>query len=446
MRRMVGEDLRIEIACNSRWAAAVAVLATAILLCLALPVCAAQEISVLHTFTGGSDGSYPDGNLAEDSARNLYGTTQIGGAYGAGTVFEVSPEENGKWRFSLLYTFTGGTDGGYPLGSVVFDGAGNGYVTVSGGGVDGLGAVVELSPAPGSGKGWSEKVLYSFQGGSDGAIPFGDIVFDGAGNIFGTTSIGGVTHIGCPPAKGCGTIYELSPAGGGAWKERVIHSLTDAFGQGAEPRAGLVIDAVGNLYGTTYEGGDNEVCSGNGCGSVFELLPPVKGKHWRYKTLIDFNATNGAWVRGGLTWNGTGALFGTTLYGGASNAGVIFSLTQESGKWKFRDEYSFNGIDGLQPAGGLAFDHAGNLYGATYEGGANDWGALFQLVPGNGGWTENVLYSFAVSGKKFGANLLGGLMMDSSGNLFLTTNQGGSLKDCSPNSGCGTVIKVGVSH
>jgi uncharacterized repeat protein (TIGR03803 family) len=424
-----------------RNAALAAAIMTAIFLLLASQVFA-QEVSVLHSFTGNKDGAYPDGNLTADAAGNLYGTTQIGGAYGAGTVFELSPEPSGKWRFSVLYTFTGGADGASPLGSLVFDAAGNAYATASGGGANGLGAVFELSPpAHSAGKTWTEKVLYSFAGGSDGAIPFGDVVFDAAGNIFGTTSIGGKAHIGCPPAKGCGTIYELSPAGGGVWNERVIHALTDAFGEGAEPRAGLVIDAAGNLYGTTYEGGNNLRCNGMGCGAVFELLPPVKGKHWRYKNLIDFNAVDGAFPRGALTWSANGSLFGTTLYGGANDAGVVYSFTQESGHWKFRVAYNFDGIDGLQPAGNLAFDKSGNLYGATYEGGTNDWGSLFQLVPDGDGWTENVIYNFVVSGKKTGAGPLGGVILDSAGDLYLTTNQGGNLQACPPNAGCGTVIK-----
>jgi uncharacterized repeat protein (TIGR03803 family) len=405
--------------------------------------------TVLHTFTGGKDGSYPDSNLTADAAGNLYGTTQIGGADGAGTVFELSPGPNDKWQFSVIYTFTGGTDGGNPLGSLVFDAAGNAYSTTSSGGANGLGVVFELTPPPqgAPAKTWTESVLYSFQGGSnDGAAPFGNVVFDSAGNLYGTTSIGGLTHLGCAlPAKGCGTIFELSPSGAGSWSERILHRFRDAFGEGAAPRAGLVIDALGNLYGTTYDGGNNDECGGYGCGTVFELLPPAAGKkHWIFKNLIDFNGADAALPAGGLTLN-AGALYGTTNYGGAYNKGVVFSFTQDSGRWKFSTVYSFNGLDGLQPSGNLAFDSNGNLYGATYEGGANDWGSIFQLVPGESGWTENLLYSFAVSGKGAGANPLGGVILDSADNIYLTTNQGGSLKYCQPNSGCGVVVKLGAA-
>ena len=405
--------------------------------------------TVLHTFTGGKDGSYPDSNLTADAAGNLYGTTQIGGADGAGTVFELSPGPNDKWQFSVIYTFTGGTDGGNPLGSLVFDAAGNAYSTTSSGGANGLGVVFELTPPPqgAPAKTWTESVLYSFQGGSnDGAAPFGNVVFDSAGNLYGTTSIGGLTHLGCAlPAKGCGTIFELSPSGAGSWSERILHRFRDAFGEGAAPRAGLVIDALGNLYGTTYDGGNNVECGGYGCGTVFELLPPAAGKkHWIFKNLIDFNGADAALPAGGLTLN-AGALYGTTNYGGAYNKGVVFSFTQDSGRWKFSTVYSFNGLDGLQPSGNLAFDSNGNLYGATYEGGANDWGSIFQLVPGESGWTENLLYSFAVSGKGAGANPLGGVILDSADNIYLTTNQGGSLKYCQPNSGCGVVVKLSAA-
>lgn len=429
--------------------------ATALLLALASPAHASVDVTVLHTFTGGNDGSFLDSNLTADAAGNFYGTAQIGGAFGAGTVYELSPKPDGKWRFSLLYTFTGGADGGNPLGTLVFDRAGNAYATASSGGVNGLGVVFELTPPshPSPGKEWEEKVLYSFQGGSDGSTPFGNVVFDAAGNLYGTTLLGGEMHIGCEPAKGCGTIYELSPTGSGPWIETVLHQLSDAFGEGAEPRAGLVMDASGNLYGTTYEGGNNEQCNGFGCGTVFEMIPPASGqKHWQFKNLIDFNGHDGALSGGGLTLSATGALFGTTLFGGTDNRGVVFSLTQESGNWKFATLYSFTGIyDGLQPAGNLAFDSFGNLYGATYQGGANDWGSVFQLVPaGNGnangdanGWTENLLYSLPLAGKRFGSGPLGGVILDAAGNIYLTTNQGGNLSYCqSQGDGCGAVIQL----
>jgi uncharacterized repeat protein (TIGR03803 family) len=216
-------------------------MAAALLLAFTSQLHAANNVTLMHSFTGSQDGAYPDSNLTMDAAGNLYGTTQIGGAYGAGTVFELTPTPAGKWRFSVLYTFTGGADGGNPLGSLIFDAADNAYSTVSSGGANGFGAVFELTAPAHKGKPWTETVIYSFQGNMDGAIPFGNLVFDAGGNLYGTTSIGGTPHINC--LAGCGTIFELSPAAGGQWTKTVLHRLRDAFGNGAEPRAGLVMDA-----------------------------------------------------------------------------------------------------------------------------------------------------------------------------------------------------------
>jgi len=420
----------------------VAAILIAFLLTLAAQAFASSDITVLHTFTGGDDGSYPDSDVVADAAGNLYGTTQIGGRYGAGTVFKLTPNSDGTWQFSVLHTFTGGADGGNPLGSLVFDASGNAYATASSGGANGFGAVFELSPPSQSGPSteWKEKVLYSFQGGEDGGLPFGNVVFDPAGNLYGTTSIGGISHIGCLP--GCGTIYELAPTHSGQWKKRVLHQFADAFSEGAAPRAGLVFDASGNLYGTTFEGGDNEVCNGYGCGTVFELIPET-GDQWKFENLIDFDATDGATPMGGITVTPDGSLLGSTSYGGTDNAGTIFQFTQQSGVWSFATIYNFNVFDGLRPAGNLAVDKEGNIDGATYQGGTNDWGALFQLLPNGSEWTENLIFNFPVSGTPVGANPLGGVMLDGNGDLYLTMNQGGNLDFCQPNSGCGTVIKFG---
>jgi len=412
-------------------------IATILLVTLATRMYAEGKATVLHTFTGGTDGSYPYASLTADAAGNLYGTTQTGGTFGLGTAFKLSPDSNGHWQFTVLHEFTGGADGGYPLGSFVFDAAGNAFLTASSGGANGFGLVLELSPPanPTLGTLWREKELYSFQGGSDGAIPFGNVVFDAAGNLYGTTSIGGHSHINC--LAGCGTIYRLSRTTSGGVHERVLHRFLDAFSEGAEPRTGLVIDAAGNLYGTTYYGG-NPSCASNGCGTVFELTLD-SGPH--LDTLLVFNGTNGAFPRAGITLDGNGTLFSAATSGGALNKGTVFSMTNTSGSWKLGNVYSFDGLNGLEPSGTLALDSEGNLYGTAYEGGANDWGAVFQLIPNADGWTENLLYSFAVSGQGLGANPLDGVILDAAGNLYLTTNQGGDLNYCQPNSGCGTVLE-----
>ena len=398
------------------------------------------SVTVLHAFTG-ADGAFPVASLTADAAGNFYGTTQIGGTYGSGTVFRLSPVSSGGWRYSVLYEFTGGNDGGQPLGSLVFDAEGNGYGTAAAGGTAGVGVVFKLSQPALPGNLPEESVLYNFQGGTDGELPFGNVIFDTAGNLYGTTSRGGVGHVGC--LSGCGTIYELSPAGNGLWQETILHAFIDAFSEGAEPHAGLVFDTAGNLYGTTNSGGNNDVCNtfnSDGCGSVFELKQTSPGK-WQLVS-FDFNLNDGGRPEAAVTLDGKGNLFGTTSVGGAFNGGTVFSLTQESGQWKAGKLYSFTQANS-QPSGNIAVDSAGNLYGTTYQGGANDWGSVFQLVPKAGGLTERTLYSFPVAGNRAGAYPSGGVFIDGSGNLFLTASEGGNLNDClSTGAGCGTVIEL----
>ena len=398
-------------------------------------------VTVLHTFTG-EDGAFPDAGLTADAAGNLYGTTQIGGTYGLGTVFQLSLTASGKLRHTVLHEFTGGNDGGQPLGGLVFDAEGNAYGTASAGGASGVGLVFKLS-RPGKPGGLpQESVLYSFQGGWDGELPFGNVIFDVAGNLYGTTSRGGVGHVGCFQS-GCGTIYELSPTANGPWQETILHRFTDNFGEGAEPRAGLVFDAAGNLYGTTNSGGNNDVCNtfnSDGCGTVFELAKNSKGQ-WKL-TSFDFNLNDGGRPQAAVTLDGKGNLFGTSTVGGEFNGGTIFSLTQESGSWKMGHLYSFRQANS-QPSGNIAIDGAGNLYGTTYRGGANLWGSVFEIVPNGAGWTEQTLYSFLVSGNPTGAYPSDGVFVDGSGNLFLTASEGGNLNDClSTGAGCGTVIEL----
>jgi uncharacterized repeat protein (TIGR03803 family) len=157
---------------------------------------------------------------------------------------------------------------------------------------------------------------------------------------------------------------------------------------------------------------------------------------------FDFNLSDGGRPQAAVTLDGKGNLFGTTTIGGAFNGGTVFSLTQESGQWKPGHMYSFTQANS-QPSGNIAVDSAGNLYGTTYQGGANVWGSVFELIPGANGWTEQTLYSFPVSGARTGAYPSDGVLIDSSGNLFLTASEGGNLNDClSTGAGCGTVIEL----
>jgi uncharacterized repeat protein (TIGR03803 family) len=220
---------------------------------------------VLHNFNfNGTDGFGPVGGLVFDKAGNLYGTTQQGGAFNYGTVFKLSPAENGRWVETLLHSFNDdGTDGFYPVSSLIFDGAGNLYGTTFKGGTASSGSVFELSPANGA---WNETILYSFQAnGIDGTLPFGSLIFDASGNLYGTTAAGGIYSDG-------GTAFELSSAAGD-WTEKVVHSFGDGL-DGLSPQSGMIFDKAGNLYGTTAAGGSHTSCAyQTTCGTVFEITP-----------------------------------------------------------------------------------------------------------------------------------------------------------------------------
>ncbi len=209
---------------------------------------------VLHTFAGGNDGRNPVEGLVRDQAGNLYGTVPIGGAGNSGAVFELSPGSGGNWTWNILYSFTGGNDGAIPYSSLVLDASGNLYGTTSQGGATGNGVVYELSPGSG---GWTQTVLYTFNGTDDGSWPSGPLTFDQAGNLYGTTTQAG--------ADGWGTVFKLAPSSNG-WTPSILYTFTgDA--DGADPEYGVIRDRNGILYGTTTGGGSGEA------GTVFQLRP-----------------------------------------------------------------------------------------------------------------------------------------------------------------------------
>jgi uncharacterized repeat protein (TIGR03803 family) len=270
--------------------------------------------TVLYAFQGGSDGFQPVSNIVMDQSGNLYGTTAAGGAYnsdcsseGCGTAFELQP--NGTKI--TLYQFQGGTDGEGPTGPLIADSAGNLYGTTEGGdgcALGGCGIVFELTP------GGQESILYAFQGGADGLGPFGGVVMDGAGNLYGTTGFGG--------ANTSGVVFEV-PAGGGS--ENVLYSFRGGS-DGALPVAGVVRDSNGNLYGTTEIGGGSgkgckHVQFGAGCGTVFELTPAGKET-----ILYHFYGRRGQLPKAPLLLGKNGALYGTTTEGGAHKDGVVFEV------------------------------------------------------------------------------------------------------------------------
>jgi uncharacterized repeat protein (TIGR03803 family) len=353
------------------------------------------EHVMLFDFPQAQDGWTPSTGLISDAAGNLYGTTLVGGnlndcnRQGCGAVFELSPGSGHGWNETILYAFTGGVDGGSPEGSLIFDSAGNLYGTtywngdLSVCGTSGCGVVFKLSPSSG---GWKETVLHTFTGGADGSHPATALVFDTAGNLYGTTYYGGkVNDCG---GIGCGVAFKLSPASNGGWKETVLHTFTGGL-DGANPWASLVLDSAGNLYGTAYQGGKISQCTGRGtpgCGTIFQLSHGAQG-------------------------------------------------------WKTTVLHTFDGAqDGSNPAAGLVFDSAGNLYGTTQQGGntgacaLSGCGTVFELSHVSGSvWHETVLHAFHAHPD--GSNPLGGVAFDPAGNLYGTTYLGGA-------NGGGTVFEI----
>jgi uncharacterized repeat protein (TIGR03803 family) len=335
---------------------------------------------VIYKFKGVPDGQYPTGNLIFDAAGNLYGTTLYGGSAGAGSVFEVTPTSGRGWTESTLYSFQGGTDGAFPVGTIVFDTAGNLYgVTENGGtGCDfSCGTVFELSPGSG---GWSEKVLYSFQGqlqNPDAAYPTGGLIIDSSGNLYGATAGGGAKR--CSGSfGGCGTIFELSRVSGG-WVESVLYPFQG--GSDGQEAMGVVLDPSGNLFGTTQEGGSQA-----NCGTVFKLTPHAGGK-WTNNVLHRFTCGNdGGAPAAGVVLDAGGNVYGTAQVGGTY--GTVFKLARVSGgKWAFRVLHGFTGNrDGGDPEGSVILDATGtHLYGTTNLAGDAHYfsglGMVFEITP-----------------------------------------------------------------
>src|ERR1022692_2790827 len=315
---------------------------------------------VLHSFSGGADGTHPYAGLIFDAAGNLYGTTDLGGAYGYGTVFELTPAAGGTWTEKVLHNFNNeGTDGIERLGPLIIDAAGNLYgTTYQGGAYNSYGTVFELTPAAGGT--WTEKVLHSFGNGTDGLIPYGGLIFDAAGNLYGTTGYGGTNDLG--------TVFELTPAAGGTWTEQVLHSFGSGT-DGAYPYAGLIFDGAGNLYGTTSGGGTAH-------GTLFELTP-AGGGTWTEQVLHNFgNGTDGAEPLASLIFDGAGNLYGTTSYGGSYGGGTVFRFNAQGEVLL----YSFSGTDGERPVAELILDGGGNLYGTTSGGGSEGEGTVFEIT------------------------------------------------------------------
>jgi len=358
----------------------------------ATPSAQAQTYSVLYNFTGGSDGGYPlYGSLVQDKSGNLYGTTEAGGSSYAGTVFQVSK----SGTETVLYNFTGSTDGAYPFGGLVLSGN-TLYGTALEGG-SGYGVVFAVNI-----KKKTETVLYAFTGSSDGGYPYDGLVMDKKGNLYGTTYYGG--------SSSDGTVFEVVPK---TKKETVLYSFN--YTDGGYPFSGLTLNTAGTiLYGTATDGGSS------GYGVVFSLT--LKGD--TYKMLYNFTGTSGdgAYPWGTLGLDSKGNLYGTTYYGGSNYYyGTVFEVVPKTGKETVL--YSFSGgTDGGYPYSGAVLDKKGNLYGTTDSGGSSGYGTVFKLAK----TTETVLHSFDYSD---GGYPICGVLMDSKGDLFGTAEEGGSGYD-----------------
>jgi uncharacterized repeat protein (TIGR03803 family) len=393
----------------------------------------AQTFNVLHSFTGGVDGTEPTAGVILDKAGNIYGTTSGGGLDGfcgphdCGQVFKVAKHGSG-WVLQSLHTFYGSpSDGSDPgtklvmapdgtlLGTTYFGGTGQlcsfDYGT-------GCGIAFSLRPQPASCKSascpWVETVLYSFQGGHDGQHPTSAPVMDAAGNLYGVNINGGDGNpYGCLGFDGgCGVVYQLAPSQGG-WTENVIYAFTDD-GDGGNPAGDMVLDKFGNLYGT------GQVGSG-APGSVFQVSRTGSG--WTERVIQWLQANSTGIYSSGLIADSAGNLYGGTAGEGPGGGGTVYELVPGNGGWNIELLLVINGTYGGGPTE-LVMDAAGNLYGATVADGAYGKGSVFKLTPSGGGWTYTDLYDF--TGGSDGQAPYGPLAIDGAGNIYGVVSHGSS--------------------
>ena len=370
--------------------------------------------TVLYQFTGGAGGGAPTTGVTSDAAGNLYGTLSDGGNInacsgggftGCGLVYRLSA----AGQYTVVYTFNGGTDGAIPGSDVITDAAANLYGTTTYGGNESacFGQFGAFEPPPGCGVVYQvdanaqQTVLYTFTGGADGGEPAAGVVEDASGNLYGTTVTGG-DLIDCPAYEdtraGCGVVFKLSSTG----QYSVLYTFTGGA-DGAAPYAGVTLDSAGNLYGTTDAGG------GSGYGVLYKIEA-----NGQFGVLHSF-APEDAKGPSRLTVDAEGNIYGASRAGGTSNAGVVFEFTATG---QFVSLYSFSvGIDGYEPSSPVLRDSHGNLYGTTGFGGKGGFGAVYRLDPAG---QETVLTSFVPA--RGGANPVSGLIQDSQANLYGTTS------------------------
>lgn len=369
----------------------------------------------VYSFSGGIDGRDPATQLTFDHSGNAFGTTAGGGEFDFGAVFELTPTPDG-WVQTVIYSFAGGNDGLDPHGGVTLGPDGALYGTAVAGGNagicagDGCGVVYKLTLSGGV---WFQTTIHNFKGGNDGWGPGGRVVFDAAGNLFGTTPNGG-THE-------AGTIFMMSPNPNGTWTKRTIHNFTGGRDGATGSLGDLLFDSAGNLYGVTEQGG------ANGIGTVYRLSSSPTGA-WKLTTLYAFKGMpDGANPFGGLTWDAAGNLYGTTYFGGSAGMGTVFQLSAgPNGTWQENVLYSFLGdTDGSLPTSTLTFDSKGRLFGTTSAGGrpSCDCGTVFRLTLSGGAWNERIVHYF---GKNFDGYAPNYGLTWNNGDLYGATPAGGT--------------------
>ncbi len=355
-------------------------------------VAQAQTYTVLYTFSGPCGGLFAIGGVTLDQAGRIYGTVAYGGANDGGVVYRLARAGEG-WVCLPLYSFGyQDQDGSNPYAGVVFGPDGLLYGTTSDYGASGHGTVFRLRPPPNACAGamcpWNETILYNFTGGADGGYPgYGKLAFDQAGNIYGTTNLGG--------SRGDGVVFKLTPSGSG-WTESVIWDF--ANGGGYSPLSGVIFDGAGNLYGTTPS-------------TVYELSPTQSG--WTETTLS--TSVGGA---GGLTWDAHGNLFGMTGDGSQGGDASVYELTPHNGSWTSSVLYDF-GMLYFAPAAAPTFDSQGNLYGPLPSYPSPGLGEIFKLTPSGNQWVYSPYHQF--TGGSGGAGPVGAVVFDANGNMYGTT-------------------------
>jgi uncharacterized repeat protein (TIGR03803 family) len=374
-------------------------LITAFLILIAFsPSAFAQHYKVIHNFTNvGTDGATPYGGVILDRKGSLYGATYLGGKFGSGSIYKMSPHGN-SWKYTSMYSLHGLLDGAGPAFGTLANHNGALFGTTEGGGY--AGTAFQVGPCPSV---CNEAVMHSFGHGTDGNEPIGGVVFDQQGNLYGTTLLGG--------DSGNGTVFEIAASG----VESVIYSFTGGL-DAVNPAAGVTIDDQGNIYGTTSFGG------AYGDGAIYKLTR--LGSTWNESVIYDFQGLDdGQNPVGGLVFDKSGNIYGGTFDGGVNGGGVVYELSPTSEGWTFTTLYSFTGgYGGIYNK--LTFDGKGNLYGVLNGESANGLGSVFKLTPGTAGWTYTDLYDF--SGGANGAIPYCRIAVDANGNIFGTAVVGGT--------------------